>query len=81
MIATILPCELISSNALCYRVQEINKNKLEVFNHTLNDTNERSGEFKWKVPYSNVDYKVRTFVNDSHNCGGLIAPHVVVIGM
>lgn len=60
------------------RVTDINDitNELEVFHHTLDDPNQRSGEFKWKVPSSNVDYLTRTFVKDSHKCRGL-PPYVV----
>ncbi|XP_037037889.1 vascular endothelial growth factor receptor 1 isoform X2 [Bradysia coprophila] len=44
--------------------------KLKVFNHTLSDPKQQSGEFEWMVPSSSANYLTRTFVFDSHNCNG-----------
>ncbi|KAG4068191.1 hypothetical protein HA402_008832 [Bradysia odoriphaga] len=44
------------------------KTPLKVFNHTLDDPKQLSGEFTWIVPSTNASYSIRTYILDSHNC-------------
>lgn len=52
-------------------------NVLQVFNHTLLDRNQVSGEFKWHEVKNNIDYLARPFAYDSHNCKRIGEPRGV----